>query len=113
MIPRTSFRSRVLQLAASSVALAQVPLMATDGYFADGYGTKSIGRAGVAIAQTDDAFGGANNPATTSWVGERLDFGAEWFHPSRSAARSGPATPLNGAVDSWHETNPRPRQHAS
>lgn len=76
---------------------------ATDGYFSDGYGIKAKGRAGVAIAETDDAFGGANNPATISWVGDRLDVGMDWFLPERTAQRTGPTSPLNGSVKSQHD----------
>lgn len=74
--------------------------LATDGYFSDGYGIKSKGRAGVALTETDDAFGGANNPATVARAGERLDLGVDWFRPSREAKRTGPAVPLNGHVAS-------------
>ncbi len=73
---------------------------ATDGYFSDGYGLKSKGRAGVAQTSTDDAFGGANNPATVAVAGDRVDFGIDWFRPDRSVDRTGPAVPLNGAATS-------------
>jgi len=74
---------------------------ATDGYFSHGYGMKAKGRAGVSIAMTDDAFGGANNPATMVWAGRRLDAGLDWFSPQRSAERtgSGPAG-IDGKADS-------------
>lgn len=93
--------AQVICLAA--VAASTASLHATDGYFSNGYGIKAKGRAGVALAQTDDAFGGANNPATVAWVGERLDFGLDWFRPDRSASRTGPAAPFNGSVDSDRE----------
>ena len=79
---------------------------ATDGYFSDGYGVKSQGRAGVALTETDDAFGGANNPATTVWAADRLDTGISYFRPIRSADRTGatgPAAALNGRVTSIHD----------
>ena len=49
----------------TAIAALTVPLaaQATDGYFSHGYGMKAKGRAGVSMAMTDDAFGGANNPA--------------------------------------------------
>jgi long-chain fatty acid transport protein len=62
---------------------------ATDGYFAHGYGMKAYGMGGASVAMTDDAFGGANNPATMAWVGDRLDAGLYLFRPNRSASRSG------------------------
>ena len=73
---------------------------ATDGYFSNGYGLKAKGRAGVALTATDDAFGGANNPATLSWGTDRLDLGLDYFRPDRSAERTGNAIPLNASVHS-------------
>ena len=74
---------------------------ATNGYFAHGYGLKAKGMGGVATALAEDSFGGANNPASMVWVGGRVDLGLDWFHPTRSAERSGAGfATLNGAVDS-------------
>lgn len=72
----------------------------TDGYFANGYGAKAKGRAGVAIAETDDAFGGANNPATIAWGDNRFDIGLEWFRPQREVSRLSPAPGWTGGVTS-------------
>jgi len=107
-MPTSTIRSSAARLATRTLCVAAVlaasrPVHATDGYFSNGYGIKSKGRAGVAIAQTDDAFGGANNPASVAWVGERVDFGVDWFRPDRSASRSGPAAPFNGSVESTRE----------
>jgi long-chain fatty acid transport protein len=83
------------------IALAALPAVATNGYFAHGYGLKSKGMGGVATAMAEDSFGGANNPASMVWVGTRLDVGLDWFRPERSADRVGAGFPsLNGAVDS-------------
>jgi long-chain fatty acid transport protein len=78
--------------------------MATNGYFAHGYGLTAKGMGGAATALAEDSFGGANNPASMVWAGSRLDLGIDWFRPIRSAQRSdaGFAT-LNGAVDSDHK----------
>jgi long-chain fatty acid transport protein len=78
----------VAALAALTVPMAA---QATDGYFSHGYGMKANGRGGAAIAVTDDAFGGANNPANMVWVGRRVDVGLTWFRPDRDASRSGSA----------------------
>jgi long-chain fatty acid transport protein len=72
---------------------------ATDGYFADGYGMKAKGMGGAATAMADDTFGGANNPASMAFVGNRLDVGADLFSPRRSATRTG-LGPLDMSVDS-------------
>jgi len=85
----------LIGIAASPAALA------TDGYFAHGYGMKSLGMGGASVARTDDAFGGANNPAQGVFVGDRLDLGVSYFQPTRGAERSGATiAPLDGAVDS-------------
>lgn len=77
---------------------------ATIGYFAHGYGVKASGMGGTAAALTQDTFGGANNPASMVWVGNRLDVGATWFRPIRDAERSDAAfTTLNGKVESDRE----------
>lgn len=92
---------RCLPLAA---ACAAGPALATNGYFAHGYGIKAKGMGGVATALAQDSFGGANNPASMVWVGTRLDLGLDWFRPIRSAERSGAGfSTLNGAVDSGSE----------
>jgi long-chain fatty acid transport protein len=63
---------------------------ATDGYFPHGFGMKSKGMGGAAVAVTDNAFAGINNPAASVWVGNRADLGVDIFMPKRSAARSAP-----------------------
>ena len=45
---------------------------------------------GTAVAQSHDAFGGVNNPASVSYAGNRWDLGAEVFMPRRSATVSTP-----------------------
>jgi len=76
---------------------------ATNGYFSHGYGMKAMGMGGAATASSDDAFGGANNPASMAFAGDRYDLGASLFNPNRSASRTGvmgPVGPLDMSVDS-------------
>jgi long-chain fatty acid transport protein len=80
-----------LLTAVAAAALAPAVALATDGYFAHGYGMKAKGRGGASTAMTTDAFGGAVNPATMAFAGERLDLGLDWFRPDRSARREGSA----------------------
>ena len=95
---------RTLLATLISTAVAPATVLATDGYFSHGYGMKAKGMAGVSTARTDDAFGGANNPAQGVFVGDRLDAGIDWFSPKRSAERSGASIPpLNGKVDSGRD----------
>jgi long-chain fatty acid transport protein len=63
---------------------------ATDGYFPHGFGMKSKGMGGAAVAVTDNAFSGINNPAASVWAGNRAEIGVDIFMPKRSAARSAP-----------------------
>ena len=63
--------------------------MATNGYFSHGNGMKAKGMGGAATAMSEDAFGGANNPASMVFAGDRLDVGVDLFSPKRSASRTG------------------------
>lgn len=95
----------------SAVALAVAGALttgvagATDGYFSHGYGMKAKGRGGVSTAMTTDTFGGANNPATMVWVGDRVDIGVDLFRPDRKASRTGSPAGVNGAADGNDTTN--------
>lgn len=60
---------------------------ATDGYFPHGYGMKALGMGGASVAMTDNAFAGANNPATASFTDSRADLGANIFSPKRSVTQ--------------------------
>ena len=62
---------------------------ATNGYFSHGYGMKAKGMAGVSTTNTEDAFGGANNPAAMAFAGNRIDLGADLFSPIREASNTG------------------------
>src|SRR5512147_2572122 len=77
--------------AATAAALVPCAAFATDGYFSHGYGMKAKGRAGASTAMTTDAFGGAVNPATMAFSGNRLDVGLDYFTPDRTASRTGSA----------------------
>jgi long-chain fatty acid transport protein len=72
---------------------------ATNGYFSHGYGMKAKGMGGAATATASDAFGGANNPASMAFVGNRIDLGADLFSPRREMSRAG-ATAVPGSVES-------------
>ena len=90
---------RLTRLAfAISLMAAAGAAHATNGYFSNAYGMKAAGMGGAATAMTDDAMGGANNPASMAFVGDRFDIGATIFSPIRSASRSGGG--INGSSDS-------------
>ncbi|EIL96900.1 long-chain fatty acid transporter [Rhodanobacter thiooxydans] len=94
---RATFRRTALLIALASVASGA---HATDGYFTHGYGMQASGRGGASLAFTDNAFGGANNPATMVFSGNRLELGLTAFTPRRSASRSGLGPGLDGSVSS-------------
>ena len=75
---------------------------ATNGYFSHGYGMKAKGMAGVATTSTEDAFGGANNPASMAFAGNRFDLGVDIFSPRREASNTGGAF---GNVTSESDSN--------
>ena len=96
---RTPHVLRLLPIAAACMVAG--PALATNGYFAHGYGIKAKGMGGVSMALAQDSLGGANNPASMVWVGSRLDIGADVFSPKRDAERSGAGfATLNGKVAS-------------
>jgi long-chain fatty acid transport protein len=92
--------SKVVATAVMSVlGIASAGLAnATDGYFSHGYGMKAKGRGGASTAMTTDTFGGANNPATMVWVGNRIDAGVDLFMPDRDARRSGSLAGVDGVA---------------
>ena len=92
-------------LVSALLAVLGIPslALATDGYFPHGYGMKAKGMGGASTAMADDAFGGANNPASMVWVGNRLDVGVDLFSPRRDISRSGSSgfgTGMDGSVTS-------------
>ena len=84
---------RALATAACALPLAA---FATDGYFSHGYGIKGKGMAGASTALAADAMGGANNPASMAFVGNRFDLGVDLFSPRRQVKREGSG---NGMLD--------------
>lgn len=76
-------RTRRLLACMLVASVAAVPSLsyATNGIFLIGYGTKSRGMGGVAIATPQDSIGGAVNPASIGFVEDRVDVGADFFVP--------------------------------
>ena len=89
---------KILCLTPLCALLAAGSVHATNGYFPHGYGIKAKGMGGASVAMTDNTFGGANNPATAAWAGNRMEVGLDFFAPKRSMTRSGGG--LDAAVDS-------------
>lgn len=94
-------KKNVLRATALLSALVAGSASATDGYFPHGYGMKALGMGGASVAMTDNAFAGANNPATAAFAGNRYEFGVNLFMPKRGASRTDAQFPgMNGDVES-------------
>jgi hypothetical protein len=87
-----------------ALAIPALPALATNGYFAHGYGLKAKGMGGVATALSQDSFGGANNPASMVWAGSRLDLGLDCSDRSDRPTVAAPVSPHSTAV--WRATAP-------
>lgn len=88
----------ILAVAVTAALCAPMAAMATNGYFAHGYGTKNKGLAGGGAALPQDSMIAATNPAGMVFVGNRLDVGAAIFSPS---PRSYDATGSAGVPDGF------------
>jgi long-chain fatty acid transport protein len=89
------------KLIVAMIAAAPFAAQATDGYFANGYGLKSIGMGGAAAAVAQEPFGGAVNPGAMSFLGNNWQLGIAWFSPQREASRTGSGNfGIDGSVDS-------------
>ena len=84
------FKNKVALLAVGS-ALSVLPatVMATNGYFSHGVGIKAKAMGGVGIAKSGDALAAGTNPANMVIVGNRVDFGIDYFTPDREVTLQG------------------------
>ncbi|MCW8986450.1 MAG: outer membrane protein transport protein [Gammaproteobacteria bacterium] len=86
------FNKGLVACAVTAALTIPMTAMATNGYFAHGYGTKSKGLAGAGVALPQDAMAAATNPAGMVTVGDRMDLGVALFSPSpRSYTDDNPA----------------------
>ncbi len=106
-------KTRKLKVAAAVAALF-VPALAgaTNGYLPHGYGMKALGMGGAGIAYPQDAIAAAINPAGMAMVGNRIDFGLNWFRPTRESEIVGSCfnppsctANANGTYDGNHESD--------
>jgi long-chain fatty acid transport protein len=81
-------KNNVLRATVMASALLTGAAWATDGYFPHGYGMKALGMGGASVAMTDNAFAGANNPATAAFTDSRADLGVNIFSPKRSVTQT-------------------------
>src|SRR3989338_6751849 len=83
-IRESLMKTRKIAVSLFAIGMMASPLaQATNGYFSHGYCMKAKGMGGAATATAtataSDTMGGANNPASMVWVGNRLDVGIDWF----------------------------------
>lgn len=100
-------RKTLIRCMAFAVCTLPGLALATNGYYSHGNGIKAKSMGGAATATAEDAFGGANNPASMVFAGGRFDTGIDFFNPERSATRTGSANAMgpgdpgrDGAADS-------------
>ncbi len=79
---------RTLKLAIACAIAMPTAAMATNGYFAHGWGTKSKAMAGVATALPQDTLVSATNPAGMAFLGTSVDIGVAFFNPSDRGYRA-------------------------
>ena len=83
-----AFNKGLVACAVTAALTIPMTAMATNGYFAHGYGLKSKGLAGGGSALPQDAMIAADNPAGMVRVGERMDLGFSLFSPSARGYRA-------------------------
>ena len=96
-------KSNALRATALVATFVVTNAWATDGYFPHGFGMKSKGMGGAAVAVTDNAFAGINNPAASAWAGNRAELGVDLFMPKRSASREAPG--MQGMLEGDIQSN--------
>ena len=93
------------------IILLSIPsdIMATDGYFSNGVGTRSKGFAGAGIAFLNNPFSAANNPAGIGFIEKKwsLELGVGLFNPNRQYTIIGNPTPPNMWYGPAGEVDPR------
>lgn len=92
---RTTNASTLISALILLVTTLTIPVsgFATNGYFSIGFGTKSKGLAGAAVALPQDAMVAAVNPAGMVHIGNQWDLGLAFFNPNRSYTANDDATP--------------------
>ena len=92
----------MLSVALLVTTLVPAVVLGTNGYFSHGVGMKAKGMGGATVALPQDALAPGTNPALAVYVGNRVDFGVDWFRPDRSSEISGSMFP---GVDGIYDAN--------
>ncbi|MEO5376999.1 MAG: outer membrane protein transport protein [Magnetococcus sp. DMHC-6] len=80
-------------------------VLASNGYFAHGFGSKSKSLAGAGTALPMDAMATALNPALMAYMGERLDLGIALFLPTRGFTADDPTPPPGAFTPGYYESD--------
>lgn len=97
--------SYLCALALAGIFAAPATVLATNGYFAIGYGAGSIGMGGIGVTSPQDALCVGGNPACLSeFVSPQFDAGVGVFIPLRRAAINGIGGP-NDNQNVWSGSN--------
>ena len=73
---------KIVAMALVAGAVTPVTVLASNGYYSFGWGTKSKAMAGVAAALPQDTLVAATNPAGMALIDTSLDLGVAFFSPS-------------------------------
>ncbi len=84
---------------------------ATTGYFALGYGAKSMGLAGAVVSNPQDSIAASTNPAGMALVGERVDLGLRFFSPIREAEMTTSAVGAGGNFGTPFDVDSKSRRN--
>ena len=92
-------KKNLLMLAVLASLLLSLPVFATNGYWAHGYGPKSKSIAGACVAMSFGAMCAASNPASLAVVGNKLEIGAALFAPTRGFTANDDSYPYPAAIE--------------
>ncbi|MFK5894786.1 MAG: outer membrane protein transport protein [Pseudomonadota bacterium] len=81
--------NQILSIAVAAAIVLPSTVFATNGMMPMGLGSKAKGMGGASIALPQDAVAAATNPAGMAFVGNRIDFGLEFFMPDRHSSMDG------------------------
>jgi len=98
-----STKTKGAAIAVAATLATTTAAMATDGYFALGYGTAQRSLGGAGVAHAFEAMSATVNPASAARVGNQMQIGAELFIPKRGYTATGTFFVPPGTVESDNE----------
>lgn len=83
--------------------VAAAPALATEGYFALGFGPVQRGQGGAGVAHAFDAMSSTINPAAVAGIGHEMSMGMEVFSPTRGYEGTATGFVPSGSVESGRD----------